>query len=84
MREPKNHKIKCLREYFDPVQDGQKKFEIRRNDRDYRVGDTVELECFEFGDYTGEVFGPVEIDYILFGGNYGLMSDHVIFSWKSI
>ena len=77
-----HHRIKCELEYYKAVVEGRKKFEIRRNDRDYQVGDFVSLVCVKDGMPLGETYGPLEIDYILFGGNFGLMSDHVIFSWK--
>jgi len=42
------HTLKCWAPYFDAIADGLKTFEMRRNDRDYRVGDTLELvRCYE-------------------------------------
>jgi hypothetical protein len=37
------HRIKCEAAYFDSVEDGSKPFEVRLNDRNYQVGDTLEL-----------------------------------------
>ena len=37
----KIHELKTLPEYFDAVFMGKKNFEIRKNDRDYKVGDYV-------------------------------------------
>lgn len=37
------HKLKLNDRYFDAVANGIKTFEIRRNDRDYKVGDTLVL-----------------------------------------
>lgn len=43
----KAHFIKELPQYFDDVLTGKKTFEIRKNDRDYRVGDTVTLREYQ-------------------------------------
>ncbi|MEK5175116.1 ASCH/PUA domain-containing protein [Heyndrickxia sp. FSL W8-0496] len=55
----KNHKLKILPQYFEPVAKRLKNFEIRKNDRDYEVGDLLLLqECFmdpEGPTYTGRV-----------------------------
>lgn len=37
----KSHIIKCWPQYFNPLETRQKTFEIRENDRDYKVGDTL-------------------------------------------
>lgn len=40
------HELKILPEYFEAVASGCKQFEIRKNDRDYKVGDQLILrEC---------------------------------------
>lgn len=48
-----NHSLKILPEYFEDVKSGLKKFEIRRNDRHYQIGDILELREFIEGKYTG-------------------------------
>ncbi len=37
------HRIKCWPKYFQPLQIGQKTFEVRINDRDYQVGDSLDI-----------------------------------------
>lgn len=51
------HDIKILPEYFNPVLDGSKTFEIRKNDRNYTVGDMVNLHEYSTStkSYTGRV-----------------------------
>lgn len=49
------HELKCWRKYFDAVWTGKKKFELRRNDRKFQVGDELLLRETEDGiaRYTG-------------------------------
>lgn len=42
-RQPIIHNVKCHSQYFWAVRAGMKPFEIRYNDRDYRVGDFINL-----------------------------------------
>lgn len=43
----KTHNLKCWPEYFRAVLNGEKTFELRFNDRDYRVGDVLVLEEYD-------------------------------------
>lgn len=63
MNERKTHELKILPEYFTAVASGIKRFEIRKNDRGYNVGDILRLNEYENGKYTGNVH-VVEITYI--------------------
>lgn len=51
-----SHDLKILPDFFDAVQDGRKRFEIRKDDRDYAVGDTVVLREWNTYQYTGRVW----------------------------
>ncbi|WP_288846669.1 DUF3850 domain-containing protein [uncultured Fructobacillus sp.] len=53
----KVHELKLDEKYFDLVNNGLKTFEIRKNDRDYHVGDLLalsrynsELNCYKQTD----------------------------------
>lgn len=51
-----HHDIKSHPKHFQPSLEDKKQFEIRRNDRDYKVGDTVTMHEYHYdhGDnYTG-------------------------------
>lgn len=48
------HELKTLPEYYDAVINGYKTFEVRKNDRDYKVGDLVNLrEYYPKEGYSG-------------------------------
>lgn len=63
---PDVHYLKIWPSYFKDVKSGIKPFEVRKNDRDYKVGDTLILE--EFNPDTKTCTGawaPREITYKL-------------------
>lgn len=74
------HRLKIKPEYFTDVTDGKKTFELRKNDRDFKVGDTLILQEYN-EDYTGRAT-KVKVTYMLKGGNYGLDKDYVILGIK--
>ena len=41
------HEIKCHPEYFHRIVSRQKTFEIRKNDRDYQVGDRLVIREYD-------------------------------------
>ena len=65
------HALKQLTPYFEAVLSGEKTFEIRLKDRDYRVGDLLALNEYDGERYTGRCC-LVKIDYILDDSNYCL------------
>jgi len=73
----KTHELKILPKYFKDVVDGYKNFELRKNDRNFQVGDSLLLKEFDNGEYTGDSI-QVVVTYILVGGEYGLDKDYVI------
>lgn len=75
------HRIKILPEYLEAVYMGIKKFECRKNDRDYKVGDLVELEEWTGGIYTGRK-AIVQISYVLTDTKYGLRPGYCVFGWR--
>lgn len=72
------HELKILPEFYEAVLSNEKTFEIRRNDREYLVGDCVILKEYREEKYTGRhVKG--HITYIT---NYEQKEDYVVFSFK--
>lgn len=47
------HNLKIITKYFNDVLWGYKTFEVRKNDRDFKVNDIVILEEYNNGSYTG-------------------------------
>ena len=47
------HFLKCSTKYFYAVKNGVKKFEVRKNDRNFNVEDVLVLEEYIDGKYTG-------------------------------
>lgn len=56
----KIHELKILPEYFDAVRCGDKRFEIRKNDRNFHSGDILRLK-----EWNGEKFTGEEIDVLV-------------------
>ena len=78
------HQLKILPKYFAAVMAGNKKFELRKDDRDYKVGDDVVLSEYDLENkrLTG-ARKIVEITYVLRNcPEYGLQDGFCIFGWK--
>lgn len=75
------HELKILPEYYCDVANGKKTFELRKHDRDYKVGDTLILREYANGKYTAWYIKR-EIVYILEGGQYGLEKGYCILGIK--
>jgi hypothetical protein len=41
------HHLKCQKQFLQRISIGQKSFEIRKNDRDYQVGDELHLYQYD-------------------------------------
>lgn len=74
----RRHELKILPKWYEDVESSKKNFEIRRNDRDFKVGDTLILQEYEEGSYTGRQITR-KIQYIYQGnGDYGLSEGYCI------
>ncbi|KOF56798.1 hypothetical protein AGR56_09030 [Clostridium sp. DMHC 10] len=58
------HELKTLPEFFQAVKEKRKSFEVRRNDRNFKVGDSLYLREWTGGEYTGRKLIRI-ITYIL-------------------
>jgi hypothetical protein len=75
------HDLKTWPEYYARVADGAKTFEVRKNDRDFSVGDFLALREFDpsTGEYTGNSMVK-RVAYILHGGNFGIEKGYIVMS----
>lgn len=73
----KHHDIRIEREFFNQICLNIKTFEIRRNDRDFSVGDSVKLKEFHDERETG-AFLIIVITYIT---DYEQKDGYVVFGF---
>jgi hypothetical protein len=76
------HNLKIDQEFFIPVIERTKTFEIRKNDRNFQIGDKIALNEWDKQEnkFTGrKAFG--EITYIT---DYEQKENYVVFSFKII
>lgn len=76
-----HHYLKTETKYFQAIESGLKKFELRKNDRNYQVYDMLHLREVVNGVETGRTLPPLEIQYVLNGGSYGLSPEYCILNW---
>ena len=62
----RRHRLKLASMFFDAVDTGKKSFELRKNDRNYQIGDILELHEMSDGEETGRVTEK-QVIYILEG-----------------
>ena len=63
------HFLKLSPKFYVPVERNIKSFEVRKNDRDYKVGDILVLAEYSEGEYTGRSMSR-KITYILNDNEY--------------
>lgn len=68
-----NHQLKIKSEYLNAIIWGDKTFEIRKNDRDFKVGDRVTLI-----EEEGNRYLTIRIKYIT---SYAQQDGYIVFSF---
>lgn len=80
------YEIKIENSFIEPILNGSKTFEIRKNDRRYQKGDHIVFIPFdERGvlDNTHPIKSHIyEITYVLSG--WGIKKDYVVFSFREL
>lgn len=80
------HALKTWPEYYKAVASGEKTFEVRRNDRPFKIGDKLLLQEYDpkKEQYTGRELER-SITYILNGDSkFGMFNDFVVMAIKEI
>lgn len=62
----RRHSLKLAKMFFNAVDTGKKSFELQKNDRNYQIGDILELHEMSDGEETGRVTEK-QVIYILEG-----------------
>lgn len=82
------HTLKTLPCYFDAVTMGEKRFEVRRNDRGFQKGDTIELVRLDdkFQNRIDQFAKPLlfRIGYILQGGQLGIEPGYCVMQLEEV
>ncbi|WP_329804995.1 DUF3850 domain-containing protein [Flavobacterium facile] len=71
----KIHNLKIKEEYAKAYFNGLKQWEIRKNDRDFKVGDIIEFNVID-----KDIIYRREIIYLLEGGQFGIEKGYCILS----
>lgn len=85
MKKNKIHRLKTVNPFFDLIKNRQKNFEFRKNDRDFKQGQTVVLMEYDsiLDKYSGQWI-RVEILYVMTNKDFPLVPEgYVIFSFKT-
>lgn len=67
------HILKTWPAFWSALAAGTKTFEVRRNDRDFKVGDTLMLKeyDYELSAFTGREIAR-KVTYVMEGGKFGV------------
>jgi ASC-1-like (ASCH) protein len=77
----KRHFLKTIQPYYQQVVDGEKKFELRINDRNYKVGDHLVLMEYDYikGELTQRL-SEYKATNIFADAEYGISNGFVVIS----
>ena len=75
-----HHELKSVAPHFEDVRSGKKTFEVRFNDRDYQVDDTILLREWDGQDYTGRTC-PIVVKHMT---NFAQQEGYVVMSIEII
>ena len=78
------HELKTLNPFFDDVFFNRKEFEVRKNDRNFQVGDRLKLIELPPFKQARQRFVLKDIKYILQGGQYGIDKDYVVLGLQEL
>lgn len=80
------HELKIWPEFYEAVKSGEKTFEVRKHDRNFKVGDWLFLACFNpnTNEYDRRGMIKCEVTYLLPGGSFGVKDGFCVLGIKNI
>lgn len=74
------HLLKTAQPYFDEIKNGLKSFEVRKDDRNFQVGDRLDLfeGTHEISNTTHRNHIHVFVIYKLTGGQFGIEEGYCV------
>jgi hypothetical protein len=79
------HTLKTWPEFIDPLESGEKPFEIRKDDRNYQVGDILNLHEFDpVKQQYGKRFVIRQVTYVMRSARFGLKKGYCIMGLKPL
>lgn len=80
------HALKCYDRYFHRIIAGEKTCEIRKNDRDFQVGDFIILQAVDdegrYLSHCNRSDCTLRITHVLHGGVFGLEAGYCALSFQ--
>lgn len=80
------HHLKTIPDVWDAIERGEKRFEVRRNDRFFQRGDIVVLyrsEPYALPDFEEPTL-KFKIGWFLQGGQYGIDPQYCVFQLEEV
>lgn len=71
------HELKIYPRYLEDIASGKKTFEVRKNDRNFQVGDILTLKEWDNINYSGKEIGA-RVIYLLNDKFIGVMPGYVV------
>lgn len=77
------HALKTWPNFFKAVKDGSKRFELRKNDRDFKLGDSLLLQEYDpvLKKYSGQEWEG-SVSYVFSDESFGLKKGYVLLGIK--
>ncbi|WP_066631790.1 DUF3850 domain-containing protein [Labilibacter marinus] len=78
------HKIKIENQHYLDIAMLRKRFEVRKCERDYKVGDLLELHRYNEGKPLHNEVLYVKVIHMILGGMYGIENGYCVMSIKVV
>lgn len=79
----KTHRLKIVEPYYSQVRFNHKLFEFRKNDRDFKLNDTLILIPLGMGNSKNLVPLYRKVNYIIYGPDFGVPIGYCLLYWSA-